>query len=705
MDSVYFDQRVKDAANGDTAAFAELIRAERPQLVRVANYYVRHIVDAEDAVQDAVCRAYAALPSLRQPEYFRTWLTRIVINASLNLLKRSRRTIPASDPAAHIPAAHEDTERRMDLLHAIGGLPAKYRRVILLKYMHDLRLTDIAALLELPIGTVKTHQNKGLNLLRAYYQAEIADRKLSRPSNRNESLSTNKSESRKEPDMNLTALLHELRDHAKTLIERDFAALSGTLEPFIEDVIQEEGAPSELLFIWTKPGTEVGVSVTLTPEGDLIDYAVDPGMHEDKDLNSHQTEQQLLELATRFVSDHYPDASQQFSPLEIEDRGERLFCTSRQMADGMPMPQSGYWIDMHRSGFVASFKYFGTHSPPALPQDLLTPQKVLEQLASKLDMKLKFALLHESVYTQGDNRLHLVYIPEPYLTGYSARPADAGFASGDPQGFDDETAQNLIKIPITEPLKSYGSVASALSPLELLGLKEDEYELMRGVDLEEERGLIYRKKETVTLPESGNVHQPYTMDDYIRHHTEGTVKIRIVQATGQLTGAMNFNTEKGPLSLSRQQCLDAALRLIAAVEPRMIPYLSLEVSEDTDTDSESAQHANFHFPIHKDGISGFLQSLSVKVDRTTGAISHYMKGGISAEQLDALFVIPALTAEQAKKRLLEAIKPQLVWEVDYQNQETSSIKYKPAYKLTDPKTGLSIRMVEAATGAILTDIL
>lgn len=705
MDSAYFDQRVKDATNGDASAFAELIRAERPQLVRVANYYVRHIVDAEDAVQDAVCRAYTALPSLRQPEYFRTWLTRIVINTSLNLLKRSRRTTPASDPAAHIPAAQEDTERRMDLLHAIADLPAKYRRVILLKYMHDLRLTDIAALLELPLGTVKTYQNKGLTLLRAFYQAEIEDRKLSRRPDKNEPLSTNEFDSRREPDMNLTVLLHELRGQAKTLIERDFASFSDTLEPFIEDVIREKGEPRELLFIWTKPGTEVGVSVTLTPEGDLIDYAVDPELHEDKDLNSYRTESQLLELAARFVSDHYPDAPEQFGPLEIEDRGKRLFCTSGQIADGMPMPRSGYWIDLHRSGFVTAFKYFGRHSPPALPQDLLTPQQVLEQLAGRLEMPLQFTLLHESVYAQGDNRLHLVYIPEPYLTGYSARPADAGFASDDSRGLDNETSQKPITVPIIKQLESYRSrsALSGPSPLKLLGLKENEYELIREVELEEERELLYRKKESGALPESGDLQQPYTLDHYIQQRSEGTVKIRIDQATGQLTGAMNFNTEKGRLWLSRQQCLDSALRLIAAVEPLMIPYLSLEVSEDAD--AESTPHANFHFPIHKDGVPGFLHSLSVNVDRTTGNISHYMKGGISAEQLDALSVMPELTAEQAKKRLIEAIQPQLVWEVDYQNKETSSTKYKPAYKLTDRKSGLSIRMIEAVTGAILTDML
>lgn len=695
MNSATVDPLVQAAMNGDASAFAELIVAERPQLLRVAGYYARSSADAEDAVQEAVYRAYIALPKLREPQYFRTWLIRIVINASLNVLERSKRTAPAGDTAQQFAVPAEDTDRRMDLLQAIADLPLKYRRVILMKYMQDLRLTDIAAMLGQPLGTIKTYQNKGLKLLRNHYQEEIEDRRLARK--------PAKSVSWRESKMEMTKLLHDLRDRARALVERDFAAADTAMEPFIEDVIEEKGEPRELLFIWTKSGTEVGVSVTLTPEGDLIDYAVDPELHEDQDLNVYQSDQQLLELAKSFVSDHYPDAQEQFGPLEIEDRGERLFCTSRQIADGLPMPRSGYWIDLHRSGFVTSFKYFGQHSPPALPQDLLTQQEVLEQLAGKLEMKLQFALLHDSVYTQGDNCLHLVYIPEPYLTGYSARPADNGFASDGSQGVEEAPAQKLITVPITERLESYGSAAYDRSPLKLLGLKEDEYELMKEVDLKEQKGLIYRKKETMALSKSSDAHQPYTMDNYIQHSTEGTVKIRVEQATGRLKGAMNFDTEKGQLSLSRQQCLDSALRLIAAAEPRMIPYLSLEVSGDAD--EESDQHANFHFPIQKEGISGFLQSLSVKVDRTTGTISHYMKDGISAEQLDALSVTPALTAEQAKKQLLEAIQPQLVWEVDYENEETSVIAYKPAYKLADRESGLSIRMIEAATGTILTDML
>ncbi|WP_172199758.1 sigma-70 family RNA polymerase sigma factor [Saccharibacillus qingshengii] len=707
MNSAAVDPLIQSAINGDASAFAELIVAERPQLLRVAGYYVRSSADAEDAVQEAVYRAYIALPTLREPKYFRTWLTRIVINASLNMLERSRRTLPAGDAAEHLAAAGEDSDRRIDLLQAIAELPLKYRRVILLKYMQDLRLTDIAALLGQPLGTIKTYQNKGLKLLRSHYQSEIADRRPARK--------PAKSFSWRESKMEMTELLHHLRDRAKTLVEHDFAAAGTAMEPFIEDVFRKDGVTRELLFIWTKPGTEIGVSVTLTPEGDLLEYAVDPELYAGLNLDPPRSEQELLAIGERFVRDHRPDAPERFATMEREDRGERLFCTHSQYAAGIPLPRSGYWIDLHRSGFVTAFKYFGEHPEPALPPDLLTPEEVLEILAETVEMKLHLTCLHESVYEQGDDRLHLVYVPEPYLTGHSAlRPTTDSIP--DSSGSEIESTPAADVIPIADLLEPIESAASSQSPLELLGFHEEEYVILREENSETETRIVYAKKKASSNAPTGALKGPHTLESYMEARSEGVLQIRIDQKSGQLTGAMNMNVEQGPYLLDNRACLDIALGLIAAAAPDLAPYLLLEAGESTaDTlfvdpiqnpdstiDTDRQAHAIFHFPIAKEGVPGFLHQISISVNRTTGQINHYMNADLSAEELQRLSVIPAFSPDEAKQRLLQAIRPQLIWNIEYSSGLQPG-QYVPHYELVSVDSGRHIRMIDATTGMILND--
>lgn len=515
--------------------------------------------------------------------------------------------------------------------------------------------------------------------------------------------------------MEMTKLLHDLRDHARTLVERDFAAADTVMEPFIEDVFQENGVTRELLFIWTKPGTEIGVSVTLSPEGDLLEYAVDPELYAGLDLDQRLSEQELLAIGERFVRDHRPDAAEIFATMQQEDRGERLFFTHSQYASGIPLPRSGYWIDLHRSGFVTAFKYFGEQPEPTLPPYLLTPEHIMERLAQTVEMKLHLTRLHESVYAQGDGRLHLVYVPEPYLTGYSAfrsitdSPLDA-------LGNEIDGAHVPDTIPIAGLLKSIEPVVSAQSLLELLGYQEEEYAIAREESSESEKRIVYTKKKTFPNSSTGDSQGPHTLESYMEARNEGTLKLRVDQKSGKLTGAMNRFTEQGPYFLDNRACLDIALCLIATTAPDLVPYLLLQAGEDTfntvfadqhqNDDStvvqERPSHAIFDFPIAKDGVSGFLHHISIGVNRTTGQINHYMNADLSAEELQQLSVIPGFSPDEAKQRLLQAIRPQRVWNIEYPNGSQPG-QYVPHYKLALPDSGRHIRMIEAASGAILTD--
>ncbi|NGZ77736.1 sigma-70 family RNA polymerase sigma factor [Saccharibacillus alkalitolerans] len=747
-DSPAFDELVCLAAEGNASAFAELIGAERPQLLRVAGYYVRNPVDAEDAVQEAVCRAFAAVTSIREPKYFRTWLTRIVINASLNLLQRGRRTVPSGDAAERLPAVHEENDRRLDLLQAIHDLPTKYRRVILLKYMHDLKLTDIAELLELPVGTVKTYQNKGLNLLREHYRDEIEDRRLARKTDdvaNRDRLGKKKQaaqadyEMRRDMDMEteMAGLLHDLRSRAQELAQRNSAFADNGLEPFIEDVFRQQDAVSELLFIWTKPGTDTGVSVTLTPDGDLVDYAVDPELYEESERAAYLEPEELLAIGERFVRDHYPEAPERFGEPRTEDRGDRLFVTVSQYAAGMPLPRSGYWIDLHRSGFVTAFKYFGRKPEPSLPDDLLTPDEVLGEMAEELEMKLYFNVLHDSVYAEGDDRLHLVYMPEPYLIARTALRQGPDRVEEEPEEPDDYDPCAGAKEPIEEfrnRARNGTFPAEPRSPLELLGVREDEYEVLREADMGSERGIVYAKKAAPADSEKSQTEKaqngsaaenasepqsPYTLERYMRERSENTIKVRIDRESGRLSGVMDFREERGEQWLDNRACLDIALELLHAADPELLPYLRLDDRQDTreetpqrpepgdseeDEAPETARNRNavFSFSVCKDGVPGFLNHVSIGVNRTTGRVNHYMGAGLRVPELEMLSPIPAFSPEEGKRLLLDALDLRLEWEIDY-NDPSGEERYLPRYQPVSSSGGRSIRMIEAHQGTVITE--
>ena len=122
--------------------------------------------DAEDAVQETFVRAWTALPNFKGQSRFRTWLYRIVTNLCYNRLPNLRRSLHdlGDDVMEDIPeanfnnpvAAFETHETRLHLNQAIDDLGANYKLLITLRYQHELSYDEIAATLNLPLGTVKT---------------------------------------------------------------------------------------------------------------------------------------------------------------------------------------------------------------------------------------------------------------------------------------------------------------------------------------------------------------------------------------------------------------------------------------------------------------------------------------------------------------------------------------------------------------------
>jgi RNA polymerase sigma-70 factor (ECF subfamily) len=165
---------VTRARRGDEAAFEQLVLRHQRYVFNLAYRVLGDYAEAEDATQEAFVRVWRGLSGFRGQARFTTWLYRIVHNLCLNRLPRLRRELLQTQPLDEVlvapgpsPADLFDVRERLAFLHAqLNRLPEKYRLVLTLRYLQQLSYDEIAAALEVPMGTVKTHIHRARQLLR-----------------------------------------------------------------------------------------------------------------------------------------------------------------------------------------------------------------------------------------------------------------------------------------------------------------------------------------------------------------------------------------------------------------------------------------------------------------------------------------------------------------------------------------------------------
>lgn len=156
---------IEKAQKGDPEAFIQLIELNKQSLYKIARGYFSERMDAEDAVAETVTACWEHLDKLQKPAYFKTWLIRILIN-KCNDIKRSQHRVIALD------SLPETADRRCDpdgleFDDLMGTLSEPYRVILVLHYSEGLRVQEIARLLELPAGTVKSRLKRGRDQLSA----------------------------------------------------------------------------------------------------------------------------------------------------------------------------------------------------------------------------------------------------------------------------------------------------------------------------------------------------------------------------------------------------------------------------------------------------------------------------------------------------------------------------------------------------------
>jgi RNA polymerase sigma-70 factor (ECF subfamily) len=147
--------------DGDPDAFAELVERHRDRLWAVALRTLHNPEDAADALQDALLSAYRGAAGFRGGSAVTTWLHRIVVNACLDLARRRavRPTQPLRDEADRAPSTDDaiaSRETALAVTAALRTLPIEQAAAVVLVDVEGFSVTEAAAILDVPTGTVKS---------------------------------------------------------------------------------------------------------------------------------------------------------------------------------------------------------------------------------------------------------------------------------------------------------------------------------------------------------------------------------------------------------------------------------------------------------------------------------------------------------------------------------------------------------------------
>lgn len=172
---------------GDQDAFAQLVRRYQRRVFNLVYRMLQHYEEANEITQETFLAAWQGLPSFRGEARFATWLYRIAYNCALKQLETRKRdrALQAALQAEQAlngentfesASAQIDTHEQQALVQEhLSHLPAKYRIVLILRHLQDMTYEEMAEILTMPVGTIKTHLFRARNLLKERLQGANRD--------------------------------------------------------------------------------------------------------------------------------------------------------------------------------------------------------------------------------------------------------------------------------------------------------------------------------------------------------------------------------------------------------------------------------------------------------------------------------------------------------------------------------------------------
>lgn len=159
---------VKRARKGDADAFAELMQSQMQNLYKAARAILSNDEDVADAVAETLLACWEKIGQLRKTEFFRTWMTKILINKCNDILRK--RNELHYDHEMQEFAAETQEYNNIEWMEVMKCLDEKYRLVMVLHYVNGLNAAQIGEVLNMPASTVRTRLARGREQMASVYQ-------------------------------------------------------------------------------------------------------------------------------------------------------------------------------------------------------------------------------------------------------------------------------------------------------------------------------------------------------------------------------------------------------------------------------------------------------------------------------------------------------------------------------------------------------
>ncbi|WP_297439474.1 sigma-70 family RNA polymerase sigma factor [uncultured Clostridium sp.] len=164
---------IKKAVKGDKESYVSLIKENKENLYKIAYSYVKDEQRALDILSEATYKGMMNISKLKKEEFFKTWITRILINTAIRELKKEEKYVYTEDDSPLIvDESKNSTCEKMDLYSAMDKLKPIYKSVIMLRYFNDMSIDNIAEVLDIPSSTVKSHIRRGKEALKKYLRED-----------------------------------------------------------------------------------------------------------------------------------------------------------------------------------------------------------------------------------------------------------------------------------------------------------------------------------------------------------------------------------------------------------------------------------------------------------------------------------------------------------------------------------------------------
>lgn len=168
-------ENIKQAKKGDKSAFETIIMKNIDYLYRIAYTTLRNENNIEDAIQNTILKSFEKIHTLRKEEYFKTWITKILMNECKNIMRKEKKFVYLEEVERTEDEYIQEKESKMDIKEVLKHLSNDYREVINYYYIQEKKISEISKILKVPEGTIKSRLSRARKIMADMLKYDIEE--------------------------------------------------------------------------------------------------------------------------------------------------------------------------------------------------------------------------------------------------------------------------------------------------------------------------------------------------------------------------------------------------------------------------------------------------------------------------------------------------------------------------------------------------